>query len=280
MATCSRCGNPVEFRYVDGRCIPLHIYGSCASSSGPTATDFSGYNISHESACFSTLCPKCGCEVFFIKHNGGSVWIDPPLGPPWYKHPCFENSERSDSNISLLEEYKLSIRHTKNESKTEHLIGIVKATSVDYFKRYTDINFETGESESKDIRLKHNAGFLLGKICLYDISNLEIFPLDEPRFAYSVYEGTPSDMDIVACPKCGASGSLVEIQYHLRLKHDYRIKCPECNRIVTPDNFYDHVKQKHGYSQSSPYMTNCPECGVLINSKNIYKHLVRQHGIS
>ena len=37
-----------------------------------------------------TTCPECGADVFFIRHNGGSVWIDPPLGPPWDKHPCFD----------------------------------------------------------------------------------------------------------------------------------------------------------------------------------------------
>lgn len=168
----------------------------------------------------------------------------------------------------------------KNETKISYCIGIVRATRVDQFKRYTDINFEIGKSESESIRLKHNAGFLLGKICLYDISNLEIFPLDEPKFVYSVYEGTPSDKDIVTCPKCAASGTLVEIKQHLRFKHDYRIKCPECNRIVMPDKFHDHVILKHGYNSSSPYITSCPECGVRLNSKNIYKHLVRHHGIS
>jgi hypothetical protein len=27
--------------------------------------------------------------VFFIRHNGGNVWVDPPLGWPWPKHSCF-----------------------------------------------------------------------------------------------------------------------------------------------------------------------------------------------
>jgi hypothetical protein len=27
--------------------------------------------------------------VYWVRHNGGSVWID-ELGPPWPKHPCFD----------------------------------------------------------------------------------------------------------------------------------------------------------------------------------------------
>ena len=35
-------------------------------------------------------CPVCGADVFFVRHNGGSVWID-ELGPPWDKHGCFDD---------------------------------------------------------------------------------------------------------------------------------------------------------------------------------------------
>jgi hypothetical protein len=35
-----------------------------------------------------TTCPLCGAAVFFVRHNGGSVWFE-ELGPPWDKHGCF-----------------------------------------------------------------------------------------------------------------------------------------------------------------------------------------------
>src|SRR5215469_8383434 len=38
--------------------------------------------------CHPTSCPKCGASVFFVRHNGGSVWFD-SLGKPWPKHGCF-----------------------------------------------------------------------------------------------------------------------------------------------------------------------------------------------
>ena len=42
----------------------------------------------NDSFCRPTKCPKCDrTDVFFVRHNGGSVWLDPPLGWPWYKHP-------------------------------------------------------------------------------------------------------------------------------------------------------------------------------------------------
>lgn len=39
--------------------------------------------------CHPTTCPKCGASVFFVRHNGGSVWFD-ELGHPWPKHACFD----------------------------------------------------------------------------------------------------------------------------------------------------------------------------------------------
>ena len=42
-----------------------------------------------------THCLKCGADVYFVRHNGGSVWFD-ELGPPWPVHPCFENDAGSE----------------------------------------------------------------------------------------------------------------------------------------------------------------------------------------
>lgn len=42
----------------------------------------------------STTCPKCGGSCFFIRHNGGCVWVD-ELGPPWPRHACFITSGHS-----------------------------------------------------------------------------------------------------------------------------------------------------------------------------------------
>ncbi len=41
----------------------------------------------HAEFCCPTTCPKCQQPVFFVRHNGGSVWFD-TLGQPWPKHPC------------------------------------------------------------------------------------------------------------------------------------------------------------------------------------------------
>lgn len=38
--------------------------------------------------CAERPCPKCKMPVYFIRHNGGSLWVE-ELGWPWEKHGCF-----------------------------------------------------------------------------------------------------------------------------------------------------------------------------------------------
>jgi hypothetical protein len=54
--------------------------------------------------CSPTKCPKCGLPVFFVRHNGGSVWFD-ELGYPWTKHGCFD-----DEYPSVLSNHSYSKR--------------------------------------------------------------------------------------------------------------------------------------------------------------------------
>lgn len=80
MPTCRECGEPIEFRYMDGVCTPIHIAGGwCRGSRRGNGSD---------DICYFTNCPECGDEVWFIRHNGGCVWVD-QLGWPWEKHGCF-----------------------------------------------------------------------------------------------------------------------------------------------------------------------------------------------
>ena len=44
--------------------------------------------------------PICFKPVYFVRHNGGSVWFD-ELGKPWPKHPCFDvNNDIATANTA------------------------------------------------------------------------------------------------------------------------------------------------------------------------------------
>jgi hypothetical protein len=147
--------------------------------------DFSGCRDSKESCCHETQCPICGSDVFFIRHNGGSVWLDPPLGPPWCKHPCFDDETQREGLRSLVAEYKVNFPLADNTSQNEVLLGVVVFTAVAEGKAYTKIRFEAGEFRL-NLDIKYNAGFLLGELCVLDVKARRIWPISEPKYLFLV----------------------------------------------------------------------------------------------
>ena len=59
-----------------------------------------------------TSCPICKQPVYFIRHNGGSVYVD-ELGWPWPKHGCFDNS-----NVPKWYNNFYQVSKVKNEALT------------------------------------------------------------------------------------------------------------------------------------------------------------------
>ena len=88
MSTCKKCGCEVNFRMIGGQAIPL---GCRCYSDAQTA----GRRDAGADFCRPTKCPSCGEAVFFVRHNGGSVWFD-GLGSPWPIHGCFQDGGNVD----------------------------------------------------------------------------------------------------------------------------------------------------------------------------------------
>src|SRR6266545_1581539 len=61
-----------------------------------------------EDFCCPSNCPRCGASVYFVRHNGGSVWFD-ELGSPWPKHGCFDEDRYGVQLRRLLTEGPRSI---------------------------------------------------------------------------------------------------------------------------------------------------------------------------
>ena len=89
-SVCDVCGRPVEFRTIRGVVRPMGC--SCHSPNPQTNMSESTDFVSH------CRCPVCHTSVYFIRHNGGSVWLD-ELGSPWPKHHCF--NQRKEQQQSL-----------------------------------------------------------------------------------------------------------------------------------------------------------------------------------
>lgn len=62
--------------------------------SPPTPARSTVWRYRDDDFCRPTSCPRCGAKVFFVRHNGGSIWFD-ELGFPWPKHASFDDDDRS-----------------------------------------------------------------------------------------------------------------------------------------------------------------------------------------
>jgi len=96
MSTCKQCGGEIAFYTEAGRVIPRRISCTCGDPS------ISG------DECRPTHCPKCYAGVFFLRSNGGSVWLD-EVGPPWPVHDCFKKESATNPLIGFL-----TSEHLKN----------------------------------------------------------------------------------------------------------------------------------------------------------------------
>lgn len=77
MSQCWDCDQDITFRYIGGACTPIHESGRCGE---------------YRKTAISLKCRRCSEIVYFVRHNGGTVWFD-ELGPPWPKHPCFDTEQ-------------------------------------------------------------------------------------------------------------------------------------------------------------------------------------------
>src|SRR5262249_32213438 len=94
-----------------------------------------------DDCCWLSTCPKCGAPVYFVRHNGGSVWFD-SLGPPWPKHHCFADEAPGVRLRARLVEPEISHRFL--------LVGVVVETTVTQPGRGGKVVIEYGNRQRFD----------------------------------------------------------------------------------------------------------------------------------
>lgn len=88
--------------------------------------------------CRSTTCPRCGAEVYFVRHNGGCVWFD-SLGWPWPKHGCFESRESAYNRIRRTAE-------SRSFHKARLFLGVIVEFGRQLGRPYFAIRCSNGET--------------------------------------------------------------------------------------------------------------------------------------
>lgn len=145
-----------------------------------------------------TNCPECGQKCYFVRHNGGSVWLD-ELGWPWPKHGCFDKPEEATRTFSTwaVKSLNLSnpqlgiVKRIRNIPKSEELLVEVKLTN------YSRVSFVLRWSPQDET--------ILGSLLIFSEADCVAF---HPKYAeipfHSFNKSGLDTRDYFTCPKCKA----------------------------------------------------------------------------
>ncbi len=123
MQHCFYCGEAIETPGDDPHTVPFHSQGDCSYRRAREMKTLR--NFYHRSRC-----PKCAHDVFYLRHSGGSVWLN-SMGYPWPKHPCMgprTQSARQKSAFRMADDLDASytmgcvLDAKEGRGKTELLI--------------------------------------------------------------------------------------------------------------------------------------------------------------
>ena len=227
MTTCYNCGQPISIRYVAGRKITIHPNGGCNRDTPRGFYTPVDARSQFDGGCRPTTCPRCPAKIFFVKHNGGSVWLDPPLGPPWYIHECMDKRGVSSGRgkLSLVDSSFLKGKQLRRD----HTLGIVIAFEPGTTElNVLEIDIGTGKTLML-LMARHIASFLLGHMVVYDPKKRTLTALENEFHVFAVVAAIPMDDskpmtdEILPCKDCGAPVNLCDLAEHLRIHHGFEV---------------------------------------------------------
>jgi hypothetical protein len=108
------------------------------------------------------------------------------------------------------------------------IIGVVKEAEASASKRCSLINIETGKDVSIILLMKNNAGFLVGRLVLYDQRGKSVSWVENDSYTFSVIARLK--------PRFVRPGSLA-----------LHIECPECINEITVGDISEHLKRQHWF---------------------------------
>lgn len=208
MPTCNQCGEEIEFRYVDGRRVPIHQDGGWHCSGSRDEVVSVEYLVSsprewrHQEFTRPTRCPKCQSDVFFIRHNGGSVWVD-ELGWPWPKHGCFDQPDTATSSFSRWSVKAAGFENAK--------LGVITCVRPPSSNRVPDklVEIKLGDATKIGVFLQWmpaEVDLVGALVCLSTENKLLLHEKHgEIAFHHLVELSVPAALNaIVQCPRCDA----------------------------------------------------------------------------
>ena len=96
----------------------------------------------------STRCHYCNKPVYFVRHNGESVWFD-ELGQPWPKHPCYYEP----INLSRGEAQATKAIETWIHRLRRPFVGVVIDATVDKATQAKYLHLHCTDDKVRQVRV-------------------------------------------------------------------------------------------------------------------------------
>lgn len=145
-----------------------------------------------------TKCPICKKDVFFIRHNGGCVWVD-ELGWPWPKHPCFDKPGEPT--------HRFTLQHIKALRLHQPQLAVIRRISGDgvYDEPKVEVQFTDSTSVTLVLRSTPSDFSIVGSlVVISEADRLLVHPTyGEIAFHSLSHIPCPSGTHY-PCPRCKA----------------------------------------------------------------------------
>jgi hypothetical protein len=185
--------------------------------------------------CRRTKCPECDAPVFFIRHNGGCLWVD-ELGWPWDKHPCMDNAPEASATWQKL-------LASASERKTDRG-AVVLAVVFDPrgWECAAVIAEPGGQRRVWMVEDVADPRKLLGALVIVSPETKKLVCPELGEF--SIREA------LRPCVKCNQQLPYSQMDEHVKTAHRIQ-RCPICSSFVTPEAYNIHLLECEAVAKRS-----------------------------
>ena len=249
MPVCYKCGGEITFWNDDGVVKPMHLSGGCWDEldNSEVSSSFTGKiattPTNPDDYCRSTICKKCGAEIFFIRHNGGSLWVNSPLGYPWPKHPCYYDEMTTQEHTRIV---------TLAESTISPILGVIIYTETrpNYMSDVIVVKcFDGGEASCLVSYVKQPSN-LIGKLVFLSLKEQKLVIPD--AITYSILDFTINNTKPTQTQKPQQERQIIKSSKstHSTKTSSIKFMCKLCGQAfdkkksLRSHRFTAHLKQK------------------------------------
>jgi hypothetical protein len=226
MRVCKHCGGEIIFRYIDGVVVPLCPCGGCRDEAVSRPISESLVFEHERDFCRPAWCRKCNASVFFIRHNGGSLWVD-ELGWPWPKHPCFDSAPGA-AQLAILHQTATHLHRARGAVVTR-VVFVNGAREC-----IASITTPGAATELWVVREIQDPHKLLGALVALSLDERKLVVPGGTTYGISV--------PMLPCPVCEAQFLANQIDQHMADSHSI-VRCHICRAFIRRGALEAHSRE-------------------------------------